>query len=73
MTLNMSKELFQYVPKSKNLFNEMIMQYINNGKSGLYAVKARGDVDYLIAHRYSYSAPSSCEYRIDQILPDIRR
>ena len=58
MKLNVSKESFQSVLKNKNLFNQMLVQHINDGNSGLlYALQAEGDAYYLVAQTaISYSS-----------------
>ena len=49
MKLNMNKENFLSVLKNKQLFNSMLMQYLNSSSNGIHAIQDVADADYLIA------------------------
>ena len=49
MKLNTKKENFLSVLKNKQLFNSMLMNYIDSRSSGIQALQEAVDADYLIA------------------------
>ena len=49
MKFNMKKDVFLSVLKNKNLFNQMLKDYINTRSSGIQAIQDNADADYLIA------------------------
>ena len=49
MKLNVKKDLFLSMLKNKNLFNQMLKDYINTRSSGIQAIQENGDADYLLA------------------------